>query len=228
MYALKVIIPLVFILGLYLYIKSKSKPKIEEKPLRRPEPIKDTFNLEAYRATLSECENYLDNEKQIRQEADLRQFQDRTDVTKEELARYMFEQRRWDGIHERRLQMEEIIKVCNLTLADIRWVEEELKHYHTEGNAIVDNRCCYVRNEEEKAVWEYENEQEMSRLKTEIPKIENDFQKHLAFHKELGFSDEVINAYEEDHKALMNSYESTIRQCDYDLWLTMKGYVKNE
>ena len=224
-YALKTLFPILVIAGIYFYFRYKNKPRIEENPPRRPIQENNNFNLEAYRATLDDCEQYLRNERQIRQEADLRQFQGRTDVTKEELAQYMFEQRSWDGIHERRLQMEEIIKVCNLTMDDVEWVEQELKDYHLD-DTVVHNKCCVVRSEEEQAVWQYQNEQETARLTMEIPQVEEDFQKNLAFHKEIGYSDDVIQDYQNDHEKLMNEYSESLRQCNYDLWLSMKGYVK--
>ena len=224
-YALKTLFPLLIIVGICFYIRFKNKPRIEQNPPKRPIQEQDTFNLEAYRATVDDCEQFIKSERQIRQETDLRQFQGRSDVTKEELAQYMFEQRGWDGIHERRLQMEEIIKVCNLTMDDIAWVEQELKDYHI-GDTVVHNKCCVVRSEEEQAVWQYQNEQETARLTIEIPKVEKEFQKNLAFHKELGFDDDIIQAYQDDHDKLMNTYSDSLRQCNYDLWLTMKGYVK--
>lgn len=223
-YLLKTLFPIFLVIGILLYLRHKNKPKIEQKPQKRL-PQEDTFDIEAYRATVDDCEQFLEGEHQIRQEADLRQFQGRTDVTKEELAQYMFEQRSWDGIHERRLQMEEIIKVCNLTMDDIAWVEQELKDYHID-DTVYSNKCCTVRSEEEKAVWDYQNEREMARLTMEIPQVEEDFQKHLAFHKELGLDDDIIQDYQDDHNALMNEYSESLRQCNYDLWLTMKGYVK--
>ena len=227
-YILKDVLLALCIIGIFLFIRRKKTPKIEPQTQKKRIPQESTFDHDAYRATLAECENRVRHDNEIRKETDLRQFKGRSDVTKEELAEYMFEQRYWDGIFERRLQMEEIIKYCNLTMNDIEWVENELKHYHTEGGNVLEDRCCYVRSEEEKAVWEYQNEQERARLAMEIPQVEADFQKHLAFHKELGFDDDVIQAYENDHKSLMNEYDKSIKQCNYDAWLKMKGYIYNE
>ena len=228
-YILKDVLLTLCIIGIFLFIHRKKTPKIEQQPPKKriPQP-QDNFNLDAYRATLAECEKRVQQDRTIRKETDLRQFKGRSDVTRQELAEYMFEQRHWDGIFERRMQMEEIIKVCNLTLDDVNWVEQELKNYHTEGGNVLANRCCYERSEEEKAVWEYQNEQERARLAMEIPKAESDFQRNLAFHKELGFDDDVIQAYENDHKALMNEYDKSLRSCNYDAWLKMKGYIYNE
>lgn len=229
MYSLKLIIPLLVIAGIYLFIKQKKTSKIDNTPPKRHVIEQNPFNREADLATLSECNEVIDTDKQIRQETDLRQFQGRNDVTKEELATYMFEQRRWDGIYERRIQMQEIIKVCNLSSDDITWVENELQHYHPDKDNqdfTVDNKCCFVRNEEEKAVIDYHNEQELARLQVEVPKNEKEYQKNLSFMQEIGL-DLVTPAYEEDHKKLMETYETSIRKSDYELWLSMKGYVNN-
>ena len=84
-----------------------------------------------------------------------------------------------------------------------------------------------VRSEEDRIITEYQNEKELARLQTEVPKNEQEFQKNLAFMQEIGL-DEVIPSYQADHQKLMDEYEKTIRECDYNLWLAMKGYVKNE
>ena len=227
-YILKDVLLTLCIIGVFVFIHRKKTPKIESEAPKKRLPQPDTFNHDAYRATLAECEKRVQQDRNIRKETDLRQFNGRSDVTKEELAEYMFEQRHWDGIYERRLQMEEIIKHCNLTMNDVDWVENELKNYHTENGSVLVDKCCYERSEEEKAVWGYQNEQERARLAMEIPQVEEDFQKHLAFHKELGFDDDVIQAYENDHKALMNEYDKSIRSCNYDACLKMKGYIYNE
>lgn len=212
----RAVILLILFIGLLLFIRKRRKDytEVEQKPIPKEIP-QDSFNYDAHMSTLAECEELIANDMQTRREADLRQFKGRSDVTKEEVAQYMFEQRGWDGIHERHLHLEEIAKVSNLNASDIRWIEEELKH-----------KCCYLRDEEEQAVWNYRNEQAMAKLKVEIPMAEQQFQENKAFHKELGFDDDVIQAYEDDHKELMEAYETSIRQCDYDLWLAMKGYVK--
>lgn len=225
-YLLKAILPLLIILGIYLFIRKRFTAKIDQKPHRRPIEQQDNFDNEIFKANLAECEDVINEEQQLRQEADLRQFQGRTDVTKEELATYMFEQRRWDGIYERHVHMEEIIKVCNLNPEDITWVENELQHYH-EGDATYDNKCSYIRSEEDRIITEYQNEKTLARLQTEVPRNEQEFQKNLSFMQEIGL-DEVIPSYQAEHQKLMSEYEKTIRECDYNLWLSMKGYVKNE
>lgn len=230
-YALKVIIPLLIILALYLFIKSKNKPKIEEKPQIRP--IEEPFNVEAYKATLADCEELIRNDNLIRKETDLRQFKGRSDVTKEELATYMYEQRKWDGVYERHLQMEEIIKVCNLTNRDIEWVEEELTHYHPFNNCetTYDNKCCLVRSEEQKAICEYYNEKD----RIEVYKRINDLKKwkqERQFDIYLKIDTFAPEAYErmvntlarERKKQVLRAIDD-LRRCDYEAWLKLKGYT---
>lgn len=226
-YIFKAVLPLVLILGIYLIIRSRKQPKIENKR-KRPHETLDTFEIEKQKADLAECEELIAHEEQLRTEADLRQFKGRSDVTKEELAQYMFEQRRWDGIHERHVQMEEIIKVCNLTMDDISWVEQELQHYHFNPNSpeqTLDFKCCYVRDEEEKAVSDYQNEKEKYRITSDMRKEEQEFKEHLAFYKELGFGDDVINNFTSAHDKLMNTYNESLRKVDYESWLEKKGYT---
>lgn len=227
LYAFKAIIPIILILGIYLLVRSRKQPKIENKRKKTHDTL-DTFEIEKQKADLAECEELIAHEEQLRAEADLRQFKGRSDVTKEELAQYMFEQRRWDGIHERHVQMEEIIKVCNLTMDDISWVEQELQHYHFNPNLpeqTLDFKCCYVRDEEEKAVSDYQNEKEKYRITSDMRKEEQEFKEHLAFYKELGFGDDVINNFTSAHDKLMNTYNESLRKVDYESWLEKKGYT---
>ena len=227
LYAFKAIIPIILILGIYLFIRSRKQPKIESKRKKTHDTL-DTFEIEKQKADLAECEELIAHEEQLRAETDLRQFKGRSDVTKEELAQYMFEQRRWDGIHERHVQMEEIIKVCNLTMDDISWVEQELQHYHFNPNSpeqTLDFKCCYVRDEEEKAVSDYQNEKEKYRITSDMRKEEQEFKEHLAFYKELGFGDDVINNFTSAHDKLMNTYNESLRKVDYESWLEKKGYT---
>lgn len=230
LYIFRAIIPIILILGIYLFIRSRKQPKIENKR-KRPHDTLDTFEIEKQKADLAECEELIAHEEQLRAEADLRQFKGRSDVTKEELAQYMFEQRRWDGIHERHVQMEEIIKVCNLTMDDISWVEQELQHYHFNPNSpeqTLDFKCCYVRDEKEKAVSDYQNEKEKYRITSDMRKEEQEFKEHLAFYKELGFGDDVINNFTSAHDKLMNTYNESLREVDYESWLEKKGYTNGQ
>lgn len=226
LYVIKAILPLLIILGIVLYIKAKRRVKIEQKPQKKHTQI-DTLDRDSIQALKVECEDMLENERQLRQEADLRQFQGRTDVTKEELATYMWEQRYWDGIHERHVHMEEIIKVCNLTMDDIKWVENELQHYHPNKNNpdfTLDNRCCYVRDTEEQAVHEYKNQQNTDWIMQEIANEEHRYKKEADFLKEIGL-DGILDTHKQGHDKLMNTYNESLRKYDYDKWLIQKGYT---
>ena len=226
-YIIKAIIPILFILGIVFLIKRKKRSEKANIPQKKHTQI-DNFQNEELRANLQECNDMLAREKQLRQEADVRQFQNRNDVTKEELLTYMWEQRYWDGIHERHVQMEEIIKVCNLTMDDIKWVEHELQHYHPNPNNpdfTLDNRCCYVRDMEEKAVHEYKNQQNASQIMLEIANEEHRYKKEVDFLKEIGL-DGVLDIHKQGHDKLMNGYNESLRKYDYEKWLIQKGYSK--
>ena len=234
LYLLKAVLPLLIIIGLYLFIKNRNTPKIEQKPHRRPIEVEDTSSLDEYRATLAECEELISNEYQIRSETDLRQFKGRSDVTKEELADYMYEQRRWDGIYERHLQMEEIIKVCNLTEHDIEWVEGELKHYHPyrkeNASVVYENKCCLVRDEEQKAIWEYYYEQDRIEVYKRINELkkwkqEREFDHHIGVDQYASYQKMVDYLAQERKKHLIKAIND-LRRCDYESWLKLKGYVK--
>ena len=226
LYIIKAILPLLIVLGIVLYIKIKKGARIEQKPQKKHTQI-DTLDRDSIQALKVECEDMLENERQLRQEADLRQFQGRTDVTKEELATYMWEQRYWDGIHERHVHMEEIIKVCNLTMDDIKWVENELQHYHPNKNNpdfTLDNRCCYVRDTEEKAVHDYKQEQMIKYLDSEWAKQEASYKQEMALAKEIGAT-LLFDMIEENHKKSREKFDELYRKCNYDKWLIQKGYT---
>lgn len=231
LYALKAVLPLLILIGIVLFIKSRKTPKIDTRQRKRPIETLDTFEIEKQKADLAECEELIASEKRLREEADLRQFKGRSDVTKEELAQYMYEQRKWDGIHERHVHMEEIIKSCNLTMDDVAWVEQELQHYHFNKNnpeQTADFKCCYVRDEEEKAITEYQNEKEKGRITSEIRKEEQEFNEHLAFYKELGFNDDVITNFQNAHNKVIDTYNESLRKVDYESWLEKKGYTNGQ
>ena len=192
----------------------KKTPKIEQKPQKRRIPEQETFNRDEFQATLAEVENLIDENRQIRAETDLRQFINRNDVTKEELAEYMFNQRRWDGAYERHVQMEEISKVCNITSEDIDWIEKSLK-----------GKCCIVRSEEARAILDYQKEQ--SRLENE--RIIRETMSRLQREKDILdiYDDDVKQMMLESSYNLINSCKESLKSCDYDTWLKEHGYGQN-
>lgn len=204
-----------FIIALiFLFLRDRKQPKIEQKPTRRP-PIQQQDNFrDEVQACLIEIENRIDEENQIKAETDLRQFQGRNDVTKEELAEYMFNQRRWDGAYERHLQMQEIAKVCNITDRDIEWVKNQLK-----------GKCCIVRSEEAKAVIDYQKEQ---------GRIENERIIRETLYR-LQREQDILDIYDDDVKQMMlqSSYDlidfckENLKNYNYEGWLKEKGYGQN-
>ena len=226
LYILSFVLPLLFIVGIYLIIKLRKKPRIE--PQQKKKPLSEaTVNLEAIRATYEECEKLVEQDRQIRLETDLRQFQGRTDVTKEELATYMFEQRRWDGKYERHIQMEEIIKVCNLDSDDIEWVENELNYYHSENGNILIDKCSPIRSEEEKAVWMYHNEQGKNRVNKYLDTIKRERKQEIEYLKLIGeFDPDYEKYFDNSYEKAVQVGMNNLREYDYDRWLKIKGYVK--
>lgn len=226
LYLLSFVLPILFIIGIFFVIKFKKKPKIEPQQQKKPLP-ENTVNIEAIRATHEECEKLVAQDKQIRLETDLRQFQGRTDVTREELLTYMFEQRRWDGNYERHIQMEEIIKVCNLNSDDITWVENELKNYHTDNGLTLTDKCSVLRSDEEKAVWEYYKEQGKNRVNKYLDTITRERKQEIEYLKSIGEYDPDYEKYFNDsyNKAVQVGIDN-LREYDYDKWLKIKGYTK--
>lgn len=217
----------------------KKTPKIEQKPQKRRIPEQTPIDNEAINAMACEIEAMIDNERQIRMETDLRQFKGRNDVTRVELADYMFEQRYWDGLYERHLQMEEISKVCNITESDIEWVVNELEHYHPHRagtflgdeyppnqNVTLDHWVCLVRSEEQKAIWEYRNEQARIKLQKDLYDTKQRYEESKRIFTIQNDTDkEFLKFLEDNHQKNLRYMMLEMRRCNYDAWLRLKGYA---
>ena len=137
----------------------------------------------------------------------------------------MFEQHYWNGAYERRTMMEEIIKHCNLTMDDIEWCEENLRHYRYDGDPH-EYKACAVYNEEAKAISDYTNEQESARIKQEVAKLIKEHKAQLEFIKPDDTNGELAKIYTEQFNKSLRFYANQLRQYDYDYWLKMKGYIR--
>jgi hypothetical protein len=224
-------LPLLTIICIAIYIIQKkygfNVPE-ESKPQVKHIPEKPRLDYSVVQATLEECQSLLDERQMIINETDLRQFEGRDDVTKEELAQYMFEQRYWDGAYERRLQMEEIAKHCNLTEEDVNWCVEELKHYKLGGQVY---RAYAVRNEEAKAIWEETNRENAISIKNTIKEIKTDYENIKKFEQGIGITKySGYKDYEEyfnkRHNETITDLQESLRRYDYEGYLKMEGYIK--
>lgn len=219
-------LPLLIIGGCVILIIRKDRKQIpEQKPKRQRIDAEPTDYLEI-QATIQEAQQVIDEHNEIIRSTDLRQFQGRTDVTKEELATYMFEQHYWNGVYERRTMMEEIVKHCNLSLEDVDWCEDRLQHYTYEGDPYHEYKACVAYNEEAKAISDYTNEQESARIKQEVKKLIKEHKEHLEFIKPDDTDGELTKIFTEQYNKTLRFYASQLRQYDYESWLKMKGYLK--
>lgn len=220
-------LPLLIIAGGALFIIRYNRKQIPEKPKpKRPRIEAEPTDYLQVQATVQEAQKVIDEHNDIIRSTDLRQFKGRTDVTKEELATYMFEQHYWNGAYERRTMMEEIVKHCNLSIDDVEWCEERLKHYTFEYDPHHEYTACVVMNEEAKAISDYTNEQESARIKQEVRKLIQEHKTQIEFMKEIGTGEKLINIHNEQFNKSLRFYATQLRRFDYDAWLKMKGYVK--
>lgn len=220
-------LPLLIIAGGALFIIRYNRKQIPEKPKpKRPRIEAEPTDYLQVQATVQEAQKVIDEHNDIIRSTDLRQFKGRTDVTKEELATYMFEQHYWNGAYERRTMMEEIVKHCNLSIDDIEWCEDRLRHYTFEYDPYHEYTACVVMNEEAKAISDYTNEQESARIKQEVAKLIKEHKAHLEFIKQDDINGELAKIFTEQFNRSLRFYATELRRYDYDAWLKMKGYVK--
>lgn len=218
-------LPLLVITGGVIFLLLRRQKKLPEQPKPRPRIQEEPTDYLQIQATVSEAQHVIDEHNDIIRSTDLRQFKGRTDVTKEELATYMYEQHYWNGAYERKTMMEEIIKYCNLTMDDVDWCIEELNHYKYE-NDTHEYKACAVRNEEAKAIADYTNEQESAKIKQEVIKLIREHKATLDFIKQDDINGTLTKIYTEQFNKALRYYATQLRQYDYESWLKMKGYVK--
>lgn len=207
-------IPLLLIVLIDYRITHK-KPKIE---YEKEVPIEENQNIDQLRALVESIESEKQKWIEYRRNVDLRQFKGRNDVTKEEVAKYLWYHKVWEGRKEKCIILEEIMRVSNLTEDDCRWIMHE--HYNHKGNDGSIGGGHWIRNEETKREIEYE------RKKNE--KLERDFQKIYEYDE---IFKDIKPALYEKIKKKNNEYEEKRRNSDYwyiyhyEDWLKQKGYV---
>lgn len=222
---------LILIAGIVIYFVRRNKKEIPEPPKKRPRIEAERTDYIQVQATVAEARKVIDEHNDIVRNTDLRQFRGRTDVTREELATYMFEQQYWNGAYERRVMMEEITKYCNLTMDDVEWCIENLNHYKTHPNNPMEYTSCAVRSEEQRAIWEennrigredtYKTIRDLNKLHSDTLRFEDDLNipKTDAFYK-------MRDDLNEQHNQRIQELKERLREYDYDEWLKMKGYAK--
>jgi len=219
--------PLILVIGAILYIVHKNHKKPVEEPKKpRPRVEAEPIDYQYVQATISEAQQTIDEHNDIIRNTDLRQFKGRTNVTREELATYMFEQHHWNGTYERKTMMEEIIKYCNLTMDDVEWCMDRLNHYTYDDDPYHEFKACVVPSEEAKAISDYTNEQESAKIRQEVIKLIKEHKQTLEFIKPDDINGMMEKIYTEQFNKSLRYYANKLRQCDYESWLKMKGYVQ--
>ena len=186
-------------------------------------PEDETTNIDQIRAVVEQIEKINNREKEYRRNVDLRQFKGRNNVTKEELAEYLWIHYVWEGRRQKEIICQEVAKVSNLKQEDIDWVMYE--HYHHKGNDGTEGAGFWIRNEEAKREIEYERKKtreqdlEDKKFEEQCLAFENKYPKL----KELRLNDEKNN--KEKLAERQKIKEKHLYIFDYENWLKMKGYV---
>lgn len=162
-----IIISLPILLVVFIdYSLCKSKKEIKEEE-RIPE---ETKNPEIIRAVYEDIEERKQKEREYEKSIDVRQFEGRDDVKKEEAEEYIWHHQIGAGRREIELIIKKIIKVCNIT-------EEEGKEIIAEH--YLKGRGDWENNEEKKIEREYirkrirEKEKDYKKVDEIIKKVES-------------------------------------------------------
>lgn len=199
-------VPIIAIVIIDYMLFGKKKRNKKEKEI----PIEEKNNVEEVRAIVEKIEKENEKEKEYRRNVDKRQFNGREDVTKEEVAYYIWMHYQWEGRKEKKMICEEISKVCNINEEDINWIMKE--HYNHEGE-----NGSWIRDEEEKRIIEYERKKYKENEKI-YEEIKNKNKEMLKIFPELKEINEEIEKKEQENE----NYEYTV---NYDEWLKKKGYI---
>lgn len=201
-----VIISLPILLVVFIdYSLCKSKKEIKEEEII-PE---ETKNPEIIRAVYEDIEERKQKEREYEKSIDVRQFEGREDVKKEEVKEYIWHHQIGAGRKEIELIIKKIIKVCNIT-------EEEGKEIIAEH--YLKGRGDWENNEEKKIEREY--------IRKRIREKENDYKKVDEIIKKveskIGESEKITKEIR-DKKKENATYEYIFH---YEEWL--KKRKKNE
>lgn len=201
-----VIISLPILLVVFIdYSLCKSKKEIKEEEII-PE---ETRNPEIIRAVYEDIEERKQKEREYEKSIDVRQFEGRDDVKKEEVEECIWHHQIGAGRKEIELIIRKIIKVCNIT-------EEEGKEIIAEH--YLKGRGDWENNEEKKIEREYirkrirEKEKDYKKVDEIIKKVES----------KIGESEKITKEIK-DKKKENATYEYIFH---YEEWL--KKRKKNE
>ena len=187
-------VPIIMIVIIDYLLTSTKTIKEEEYEV----PIEEDNNVDKLRACVEKVDNKNEYEKEIRKKVDLREFKGRKDVTKEEVARYLWYHKIWEGRREKEIICEEIAKVSNINEEDINWIMHE--HYNHEGKDGKVGGGYWDRNDEAKREIEYRRK----KVREKDKEFKKDFERH-----------NIKESKNEEYKYIFY----------YDDWLKEKGYV---
>ena len=181
-------------------------------------PIENNgLEVEQLRALKEKVE--IEKEKWIeyRRNVDLRQFKGRNDVTRQEVADYLWFHKIYEGRKEKCIILEEIMKVSNINEDDCKWILNE--HYNHVGGDGTVGAGHWIKNEETKRILEYERkkEEESEKEYQKIFEINEMFRNNPVMYKKM---EERRIAQEKRRKASKYWYVY-----HYEDWLKEKGYV---
>lgn len=183
----------------YILCKPKEN-KYEEKEV----PIEENQNIDQLRAVFEKIEEQKEEEKEYKNNLDLRQFKNRKNITKEEVEEYLWVHKLCEGRKEKEIIIKEITKISNLTEEEGK---EVLKRHYEKGG-------YWKKNEEEKRIIEYQRKKIREKEEETRNKINKQKEKLLKAHPDYK---KYIKETEMDERHKYVFY--------YEDWLKEKGYV---
>lgn len=201
---------------LILYFLMPKKKKIENNDEDEILEVNDTTSHDQLRMQYELIKEKNDEAKKIMQEADVRQFAGRKDVTIEEVSEYLINRTQFIGLEKRINIMKRITQVCNLTENDMNEVFHQIW-----GKVKIqeDNEGQRIRD------WEIEKgKQEILRRTGFWSEFKDQNRKYYKSDEEWGnmFPKEKIDELD---KKEYEKKESLYKFYDYDNWLKKKGYI---
>ncbi len=176
-------------------------------------PLEEEQNIDQLRALYEKAEKERQKWIEYRRNVDLRQFKGRNDVTKEEVAEYLWYHKNWEGKKEKIIILDEIMKVCDINEEDVKWIMKEHYNHVAENGSI--GAGHYIRNEETRRIMEYERKKAW----------END----RKIEERLNRCDEVMIRRNPQLKERLEKRNKENERFEYifnyEGWLKKKGYV---
>lgn len=209
------IIKLIIGVLLFYFLMKKDK-KIEENNEDEILEINDTTSHDQIRMQYELIREKDEERKKFMQEADVRQFEGRKDVTIDEVSEYLINRTQFIGFEKRQCIMKRITQVCNMTEKDMNevfhqiWGKVKIQE-DNEGQRIRDWEIEKGKQEELKRTgfWSEFKEQNRKYYKTD-----EEWEKM--------FPKEKIDELDEKE---FQKKETIYKFYDYDNWLKKKGYT---